>query len=114
MVPGLLSSIVWFMQGPVEYRQEVLDYFQRMGVSIILLRRRNVLKRLISIMANDFDRREKLLNGTHKAHVHSLEEVPFFSLICRAYFLAFIPELLDFINVERSDDVHLHVQRSTS
>lgn len=65
----------WMLnQGPVEYRQEVLDYFQSMGVSIILLRRRNVLKRLISIMANDFDRREKLLNGTHKAHVHSLEE----------------------------------------
>lgn len=72
-----------FMQGPVEYQKEVLEYFKRMGVSIILLRRRNVLKRLISIMANDFDRREKLLNGTHKSHVHSLEEVtllPFLSL----------------------------------
>lgn len=65
----------WMLnQGPVEYQKEVLEYFKRMGVSIILLRRRNVLKRLISIMANDFDRREKLLNGTHKSHVHSVEE----------------------------------------
>jgi len=69
------------MQGPVEYHEEVLEYFKRMGVSIILLRRRNVLKRLISIMANDFDRREKLLNGTHKSHVHSLEEVPLSSFV---------------------------------
>lgn len=66
----------------MEYPNEVLDYFKRMGVSIVLLRRRNVLKRLISIMANDFDRREKLLNGTHKSHVHSLEEVLLALSIC--------------------------------
>ena len=60
----------------MEYHKEVLDYFERMGVSIILLLRRNVLKRLISIMANTYDRLVKPLNGTHKSHVHSVEEVP--------------------------------------
>ena len=62
-------------QGPMEFNKEVLDYFERMGVSVILLLRRNVLKRLISIMANTYDRRVKPLNGTHKSHVHSVEEV---------------------------------------
>jgi LPS sulfotransferase NodH len=65
----------WMLnQGPMEYHNEVLDYFERMGVSVILLLRRNVLKRLISIMANAYDQRAKPLNGTHKSHVHSVEE----------------------------------------
>ncbi|XP_024365926.1 uncharacterized protein [Physcomitrium patens] len=65
----------WMLnQGPMEYNREVLDYFERMGVSVILLLRRNVLKRLISIMANSYDQRAKILNGTHKSHVHSVEE----------------------------------------
>lgn len=65
----------------MEYNREVLEHFERMGVSVILLLRRNVLKRLISIMANSYDRRVKPLNGTHKSHVHSVEEVPLFSHI---------------------------------
>ncbi|XP_024398048.1 uncharacterized protein [Physcomitrium patens] len=66
----------WMLnQGPMEYNGEVLDYFQKMGVSVILLLRRNVLKRLISIMANTYDQRARILNGTHKSHVHSVEEV---------------------------------------
>ncbi|KAG0576449.1 hypothetical protein KC19_5G080800 [Ceratodon purpureus] len=65
----------WMLnQGPMEYNRDVMDYFERMGVSVILLLRRNVLKRLISIMANAYDRRVKPLNGTHKSHVHSMEE----------------------------------------
>lgn len=62
-------------QGPMEYNREVREYFEEMGVSVILLLRRNVLKRLISILANAYDRRVKPLNGTHKSHVHSVEEV---------------------------------------
>lgn len=60
----------------MEYNREVREYFERMGVSVILLLRRNVLKRLISILANAYDRVVKPLNGTHKSHVHSVEEVP--------------------------------------
>jgi hypothetical protein len=59
----------------MEYNREVSAYFEQMGVSVILLLRRNVLKRLISILANAYDRRVKPLNGTHKSHVHSVEEV---------------------------------------
>lgn len=50
-------------------------YMQQRGVSVIILLRRNTLKRLISILANAYDRQAKLLNGTHKSHVHSEEEV---------------------------------------
>jgi hypothetical protein len=42
---------------------------------VIFLFRRNTLRRLVSVLANDYDRRAKQLNGTHKAHVHSREEV---------------------------------------
>lgn len=65
----------WMLnQGPMQYHTEVRDYFESMGVSVILLLRRNLLKRLISILANEYDRLSKPLNGTHKAHVHSVEE----------------------------------------
>lgn len=68
----------------MEYNREVAEYFEKKGVSVILLLRRNVLKRLISILANAYDRREKPLNGTHKSHVHSKEEVLLSSLpTCR-------------------------------
>jgi len=30
---------------------------------------------LISVLANDYDKDAKQLNGTHKSHVHSKEEV---------------------------------------
>jgi hypothetical protein len=74
----------------MEYRREVLDYFERMGVSVILLLRRNVLKRLISIMANTYDRLVKPLNGTHKSHVHSVEEVALFSLSPLHYYYYYL------------------------
>jgi len=41
---------------------------------VILLFRRNTLRRLISVLANNYDRRTKQLNGIHKSHVHSKEE----------------------------------------
>lgn len=64
-------------QGALEYHREVVSYFQQKGVSVIALLRRNALKRLISTLANGYDKKEKLLNGTHKSHVHSNEEVHF-------------------------------------
>ncbi|BBN14416.1 hypothetical protein MPTK1_6g11500 [Marchantia polymorpha subsp. ruderalis] len=68
-------GLKWMLnQGVMEYNREVSAYFKRKGVSVILLVRRNMLKRLISILANAYDRRMKPLNGTHKSHVHSHEE----------------------------------------
>lgn len=63
------------MQGLMEHHKEVLEYFNRRGVFAIFLFRRNLLRRMVSDLANSYDRRAKLLNGTHKAHVHSAEEV---------------------------------------
>eukprot|EP00246_Nothoceros_aenigmaticus_P002582 TRINITY_DN13442_c0_g2_i1.p1 TRINITY_DN13442_c0_g2~~TRINITY_DN13442_c0_g2_i1.p1 ORF type:complete len:347 (+),score=42.07 TRINITY_DN13442_c0_g2_i1:77-1117(+) len=65
----------WMLnQGAMEYRREVSTYMQQRGVSVILLLRRNTLRRLISILANAYDREAKQVNGTHKSHVHSEEE----------------------------------------
>lgn len=64
----------------MEHHKEVLEYFKRRGVSAIFLFRRNLLRRMVSDLANSYDRRAKLLNGTHKAHVHSEEEVSLLSL----------------------------------
>ncbi|KAH7520155.1 hypothetical protein FEM48_Zijuj08G0114400 [Ziziphus jujuba var. spinosa] len=60
--------------GLMEHHKEVLEYFNRRGVFAIFLFRRNLLRRMVSDLANSYDRRAKLLNGTHKAHVHSAEE----------------------------------------
>lgn len=65
----------WMLnQGLMEYNKEASMYFHENGVSIIFLLRQNLLKRLVSILANAYDRDAKLLNGTHKAHVHSEKE----------------------------------------
>ncbi|GAB2282589.1 hypothetical protein Dimus_017128 [Dionaea muscipula] len=61
-------------QGLMEHHKEILEYFNAKGVSLIFLFRRNLLRRMVSLLANSFDRHAKLLNGTHKSHVHSLEE----------------------------------------
>lgn len=58
------------------YHNEIVDYFNDRGVSVIFLFRRNLLRRMVSDLANSYDRYAKLLNGTHKSHVHSHEEVP--------------------------------------
>ncbi|POO02777.1 Sulfotransferase domain containing protein [Trema orientale] len=65
----------WMLnQGLMEHHKEIVEYFNRRGVSAIFLFRRNLLRRMVSDLANSYDRYAKLLNGTHKAHVHSAEE----------------------------------------
>ncbi|ONK73482.1 uncharacterized protein A4U43_C04F32030 [Asparagus officinalis] len=62
----------WMLnQGLLVNHDEIVSYFNRRGVSAILLFRRNLLRRWVSILANNHDRDAKQLNGTHKAHVHS-------------------------------------------
>jgi hypothetical protein len=59
----------------MDYHDDILSYLNKKGVSLIFLFRRNTLRRLISVLANNYDRDAKQLNGTHKSHVHSEEEV---------------------------------------
>ncbi|XP_061351003.1 uncharacterized protein LOC133296065 [Gastrolobium bilobum] len=68
-------GLKWMLnQGLMEHPKEIADYFNRRSVSVIFLFRRNLLRRLVSMLANSYDRYAKLLNGTHKSHVHSPEE----------------------------------------
>ncbi|WOH05979.1 hypothetical protein DCAR_0625402 [Daucus carota subsp. sativus] len=65
----------WMLnQGAIANHKEVVEYFNRRGVSAIFLFRRNLLRRMISMDANAYDKSVKLLNGTHKSHVHSPKE----------------------------------------
>ncbi|XP_042489043.1 nodulation protein H-like [Macadamia integrifolia] len=65
----------WMLnQAVMVNHQQIVDYFNWKGVSVLFLFRRNLLRRLISLVANDYDREAKLLNGTHKSHVHTKEE----------------------------------------
>lgn len=64
---------------------KVVQYFRERSVSVIFLFRRNLLRRLVSQLANDHDRVRKQLNGTHKAHVHSENEV---SLFCNTMYIS--------------------------
>ncbi|WKA10008.1 hypothetical protein VitviT2T_027612 [Vitis vinifera] len=65
----------WMLnQGLMEHHKDIVKYFKNKGVSAIFLFRRNLLRRMISVLANSYDRDAKLLNGTHKSHVHSTEE----------------------------------------
>lgn len=57
------------------HHEAITDYFNRRGVYVIFLFRRNLLRRLVSVLANVFDKNSKPLNGTHKSHVHSQHEV---------------------------------------
>ena len=59
----------------MDYPHDIVNYLNKKGVMVIFLFRRNTLRRLVSVLANDYDRIAKQLNGTHKAHVHSQEEV---------------------------------------
>ncbi|VAH18961.1 unnamed protein product [Triticum turgidum subsp. durum] len=68
-------GLKWMLnQGLMDYPDEIVDYLIKKGVMVIFLFRRNTLRRLVSVLANDYDRKTKQLNGTHKAHVHSQEE----------------------------------------
>ncbi|MBA0716996.1 hypothetical protein Golax_004845 [Gossypium laxum] len=62
------------LQGLMQHHKEIVEYFNTRGVSTIFLFRRNLLRRMISILANSYDRDAKPLNGTHKSHVHSPHE----------------------------------------
>ncbi|XVE66870.1 hypothetical protein DITRI_Ditri08aG0114800 [Diplodiscus trichospermus] len=65
-------GLKWMLnQGLMKHHKEIVEYFNTRGVSAIFLFRRNLLRRMISILANSYDRDAKLLNGTHKSHVHS-------------------------------------------
>ncbi|PKI39261.1 hypothetical protein CRG98_040317 [Punica granatum] len=68
-------GLKWMLnQGLMQHHKEIVDYFKTNGVSAIFLFRRNLLRRMISVLANSYDRDNKLLNGTHKSHVHSPHE----------------------------------------
>ncbi|XP_071703130.1 uncharacterized protein [Rutidosis leptorrhynchoides] len=70
----------WMLnQGLMQYPKEIAQYFNDRGVNVIFLMRRNVLRRLVSILANVFDKDAKLLNGVHVSHVHSHEEASLLS-----------------------------------
>ncbi|GAV86344.1 hypothetical protein CFOL_v3_29775, partial [Cephalotus follicularis] len=65
-------GLKWMLnQGVMQHHKEIVEYFNTRGVSAIFLFRRNLLRRMISVLANSYDRDAKLLNGTHKSHVHS-------------------------------------------
>ncbi|XP_010244422.1 PREDICTED: uncharacterized protein LOC104588263 [Nelumbo nucifera] len=65
----------WMLnQAVMDYHQQIANYFKWKGVSVIILFRKNLLRRLISVLANVFDKDAKQLNGTHKSHVHTKEE----------------------------------------
>ncbi|GMH14773.1 hypothetical protein Nepgr_016614 [Nepenthes gracilis] len=68
-------GLKWMLnQGLMEYHDEISEHLKRKGVSVIFLFRRNLLRRMISVVANSYDCYAKPLNGTHKSHVHSQEE----------------------------------------
>ncbi|CAM0873556.1 unnamed protein product [Alopecurus aequalis] len=68
-------GLKWMLnQGVMDYPHEIVHYLNKKGVMVIFFFRRNTLRRLVSVLANDYDRTAKQLNGTHKAHVHSQEE----------------------------------------
>ncbi|KAE9607263.1 hypothetical protein Lal_00026143 [Lupinus albus] len=68
-------GLKWMLnQGLMQNHEQIVEYFRVHGVSVIFLFRRNLLRRMISILANEYDRNAKLLNGTHKSHTHSAKE----------------------------------------
>ncbi|XP_062189286.1 uncharacterized protein LOC133892487 [Phragmites australis] len=69
------SGLKWMLnQGILDNHDDIVSYLNKKGVSVLFLFRRNTLQRVISVLANDYDRDAKQLNGTHKSHVHSKEE----------------------------------------
>ncbi|KAG8643139.1 hypothetical protein MANES_11G008400v8 [Manihot esculenta] len=68
-------GLKWMLnQGVMVYHREIANYFNQKGVSVIFLFRRNLLGRIVSVLANAYDKDAKQINGTHKSHVHSREE----------------------------------------
>ncbi|EPS72680.1 hypothetical protein M569_02078, partial [Genlisea aurea] len=64
----------WLMKGLLEFHEQVKDYFIARDASMIFLFRRNLVRRMVSLLANAYDKANRLLNGTHKSHVHSPDE----------------------------------------
>ncbi|CAM0948980.1 unnamed protein product [Alopecurus aequalis] len=63
-------GLKWMLnQGLMKHHHEIAEYFNQRGVSVIFLLRRNLLQRYVSVLANDYDRKMKQLNGTHESHV---------------------------------------------
>ncbi|XP_047337221.1 uncharacterized protein LOC124940730 [Impatiens glandulifera] len=70
----------WMLnQGLINHHKEIVEYFNRRGVSLVFVLRRNLLSRMVSTLANSYDRYAKLLNGVHKSHVHSPREAKILS-----------------------------------
>lgn len=68
-------GLKWMLnQGLMEHHRDIVNYLNKRGAMVIFLFRRNTLRRLVSVLANNYDRRTKQLNGIHKSHVHSKEE----------------------------------------
>ncbi|KAK4724385.1 hypothetical protein R3W88_027164 [Solanum pinnatisectum] len=68
-------GLKWMLnQGLMQNHEQIVEYFKTRGVSAIFLFRRNLLRRMISMLANSYDQSAKLVNGTHKSHVHSPKE----------------------------------------
>ena len=59
----------------MEHHKQIMEYFKKRGVSAIFLFRKNLLRRMISVLASSYDKDAKPLNVTHKSHVHSPVEV---------------------------------------
>lgn len=74
------TGLKWMLnQGLMEHHKEIAEYFNHRRVSVIFLFRRNLLRRMVSMLANSYDRHAKLLNETHKAHVHTTKEADILS-----------------------------------
>ncbi|XP_057782987.1 uncharacterized protein LOC131000873 isoform X2 [Salvia miltiorrhiza] len=68
-------GLKWMLnQGLMQHHEQLVEYFNSKGVSAIFLFRRNLLRRMVSILGNSYDQKTKPLNGTHKSHVHSIHE----------------------------------------
>ncbi|KAH7575203.1 hypothetical protein JRO89_XS02G0062100 [Xanthoceras sorbifolium] len=68
----ILEEMYVISEGLLQHHKEIVEYFRTRGVSAIFLFRRNLLRRMISVLANSYDRDAKLLNGTHKSHAEIL------------------------------------------
>ncbi|PWA44125.1 P-loop containing nucleoside triphosphate hydrolases superfamily protein [Artemisia annua] len=69
-------GLKWMLnQVLMQNHEAIVDYFSMKGVSMIFLFRRNLLRRRISVHANAYDQSAKPLDGKHKSHVHSPDEV---------------------------------------
>lgn len=77
----IIISVTYLIQGLMQHHEQIAEYFRIHGVSLIFLFRRNLLRRMVSVLANEYDKNAKLLNGTHKSHVHSPKEVSIFFFV---------------------------------